>query len=155
MIAIENKWLSEGIWWIVTGVVTIFILYPIIYYKLDYPFFKTNTLFIFCFFIFIRWILFWHLTPYARYQWLKLALIFLMIPASFLLSYEFSDFKNYLDEIGLQQMVENLSESDQLSMAKYIRTEMIFFSICCLINSFLVPLKLIWNIWKQHNLNTV
>lgn len=78
-----------------------------------------------------------------------------MFPVLFLLSYEFSDFKNYIDEVGLQELVTHLKSSEQDAMTKYIRTEFIFFSICCIINGFLVPFKLIWNIWKQHNLGSV
>ncbi|MEO6190867.1 MAG: hypothetical protein ABIO44_11380 [Saprospiraceae bacterium] len=155
MQSIHNKWLSEIIWWVLTGILAMLILYPIYYFKIDYPFYKNNIIFIFGFFIFLRWVLLWHLTPYARYQWLKLIIIFTNIPLIFYLSYEFSDFKNYIDEVGLQDLVEKLKDTEQFAMSRYIRSEMIFFSICCLITGFLVPPKLIWNIWKQYNLDKV
>lgn len=151
----SKKWISELIWWLLSITVACLFLFPIYYYRIDYPFYRNNFIFIFGFFLFIRWVLFWHLTPYARFQWLKLIIIFSIIPGLFLLSYEFSDFKNYIDEIGLQEMVHDLPEQEQLGMSTYIRSQMIFFSICCLINGFLVPFKLIWNIWKQYNLNQV
>jgi len=151
----ENKWWSELIWWLVTAIVASLILYPVYYYKIEYPFYVQNLIFIFGFFIFFRWVILWHLTPYARWQWLKLVIIFTLIPMLYFLSYEFTDFKNYIDDVGLQELVTNLNEVDQTSMASYIRTEMVFFSSCALICGFLVPFKLIWNIWKQHNLNQV
>lgn len=152
---IQHKWISELIWWLSIAVISFLILYPIYYFKIDYPFYRNNILFIFGFFIFLRWVILWHLTPYSRFQILKIILIFIMIPLVFYFSYEFSDFKNYVDEIGLQDLVINLSPDDQIAMTKYIRAEMVFFSICSLILGTLVPPKLIWNIWKQHNLNTV
>ncbi|NOT36856.1 MAG: hypothetical protein HOP11_05720 [Saprospiraceae bacterium] len=155
MIVRNNKWLSEIIWWLSTGIICLFFLYPIYYYKIEYPFYKNNIIFIFGFFIFLRWVLLWHLTPYARWQYLKLTIILIIAPILFYFSYEFSDFKNYIDEIGLQEIVTHLKPEEQVAMTKYIRTEMIFFSVCALINGVLVPFKLIWNIWKQHNLNTV
>lgn len=130
-------------------------LFPIYYYKIDYPFYKINILFIFGFFIFLRWVILWHLTPYARWQWMKVIIVLVIFPILFLLSYEFSDFKNYIDEVGLQDLVIHLKTEEQAAMIKYIRAEMIFFSICCMINGFLLPFKLIWNVWKQHNLNQV
>ncbi|MEP7195098.1 MAG: hypothetical protein ABI851_01170 [Saprospiraceae bacterium] len=151
----SHKWYSELIWWFGATLIAILILYPIYYFKIEYPFYRNNVIFILGFFIFFRWVLLWHLTPYARQQWFKLILIFVMLPLVFYFSYEFSDFKNYIDDVGLQELVFNLSPDDQVAMTKYIRTEMLFFSICSLILGILVPPKLIWNIWKQYNLNTV
>ncbi|MCC6816116.1 MAG: hypothetical protein IT267_06860 [Saprospiraceae bacterium] len=151
----RHKWISEIIWWNTSLLICGLMLYPIYYYQIDFPFYYNNILFILGFFIFLRWVLLWHLTPYARWQWLKLIIILSMFPVLFLLSYEFSDFKNYIDEVGLQELVTHLKSSEQDAMTKYIRTEFIFFSICCIINGFLVPFKLIWNIWKQHNLGSV
>jgi len=91
------------------------------------------------------------LTPYARIQILKIALIFLMIPIFFYGIYAFSDFKNFLDEVGIQEILNDIPEREQISMAIYIRSQMVFFSISCLIGILLIPFKLIWNIWKQHN----
>lgn len=142
---------SEGIWWFFSILLSIIILFPIYYFKIPYDFYLSNLLFIIGFFIGLRWLFFWHLTPYARIQILKIALIFLMIPIFFYGIYAFSDFKNFLDEVGIQEILNDIPEREQISMAIYIRSQMVFFSISCLIGILLIPFKLIWNIWKQHN----
>ncbi len=111
--------------------------------------------FILGFCIGMRWLFLWHLTPYARFQILKIALVFIMLPTFFYGIYAFSDFKNFLDEVGIQEILNDIPEREQISMAIYIRSQMIFFAISCLIGIILIPFKLIWNIWKQHNIGEV
>ena len=66
-----------------------------------------------------------------------------MLPTFFYGIYAFSDFKNFLDEVGIQEILNDIPEREQISMAIYIR------------RIILIPFKLIWNIWKQHNIGEV
>jgi len=146
---------SEIIWWLFSILFTIIILFPIYYFKIPYDFYLSNFFFILGFCIGMRWLFLWHLTPYARFQILKIALVFIMLPTFFYGIYAFSDFKNFLDEVGIQEILNDIPEREQISMAIYIRSQMIFFAISCLIGIILIPFKLIWNIWKQHNIGEV
>ncbi|MGB5030754.1 MAG: hypothetical protein WBO76_01505 [Saprospiraceae bacterium] len=152
---VKNLWFNEFLWWLISLIMAICILYPIIYNNLTYEFLWPNFLFILGSITFTRWLFFWHQTPYAWYQLIKIAIIFIMIPTVFICINYFSEFKNFIDEIGLQEIVSNLKSEDQAAMSLYIRNEMILFSISCIISGICVPFKLIWNIWKQYNLGQV
>jgi hypothetical protein len=78
-----------------------------------------------------------------------------MIPVIFTGINKFYDFRNFLDEIGIQELVSNFNENEQRSLSIYIRSEMIFFGTAFIISSILIPFKMIWNIWKQINRNEV
>lgn len=151
----RHLWLIELVWIVISMVTAGLVLFPIYIYDVSYTFTQMNVLFVFGFISFSRWLFLWRFTPYAWNQVFKLVLIFLMIPVIFTGIDQFYKFRTYLDEVGLQDMLAGLNqiESDKLSL--YIRNEMIFFGTAFVITAILVPFKLVWNIWKQHNLNVV
>lgn len=151
----RNVWFVEVIWIFISLILSIVVILPILMYGVDYPFTKINLMFVFGFITFSRWLFLWKFTPYAWNKRLKLALIFLMIPVIFIGINKFYDFRIFLDEIGIQELLTELNEQEQRSLTIYIRSEMIFFGIGFIISSMLVPLKMIWNIWKQLNRNEV
>jgi hypothetical protein len=78
-----------------------------------------------------------------------------MIPVIFIGFNKFYDFRIFLDEIGIQELVSSYNENEQKSLSLYIRSEMIFFGTGFIISAMLVPMKMIWSIWKQYNRNEV
>lgn len=151
----SRLWLLEGIWWLMTCFIVFLVLLPILISKLAYPFLLHNIYFIGLSILWTRWLFLWSSTPYAWFKLLKLSLIFLMIPTVFMMIAYLSSFQNYIDEVGLQELVKELPEQDQDPMSKYIRTEMVFFGTSSIIAGILIPFKMIWSIWKQYNRNEV
>ena len=152
---LRNLWFIEGIWLIISSIISFMVILPIYLFGVEFPFIKMNLMFVFGFITFSRWLFLWKFTPYAWYKVLKLTLIFLMIPIIFIGINQFYDFRIFLDEIGLQELLSRFNEKDQKSLSLYIRSEMIFFGTAFVISSCMVPLKMIRSIWKQYNRNEV
>jgi hypothetical protein len=131
------------------------VILPIYLYQVEFPFYQINILFVTGFITFSRWLFLWRFTPYAWYKPLKLAMIFLMIPVIFIGINKFYDFKIYLDEIGIQELVTGYDEHVQHNLSVYIRSEMIFFGTTFIMTAIFIPFKMIWSIWKQYNRNEV
>ena len=143
--------IAELLWWIFAAIFALFVLLPIYYYDIPYSFYKSNTVFVLLFILFLRWLFFWKLTPYARFQYLKFALIILMMPVFFFSFETFYDFKALIDDIGLQEITSHLPIDDQEGIGNHIRSEMVFFSVATMICTVCLVPHLIWSIWKQHN----
>ncbi len=152
---IQNKWFAELIWILLSIFLSLIALIPMYVYQVDYPFVHINMLFIIGFVNFTRWLFLWKYTPYAWYIPLKLVLVFVMIPVIFTGFNKFFEFRIFLDDIGLQEILTQCSERDQRNLSLYIRSEMIFFGTAYILASSLVPFKMIWSIWKQYNRNEV
>jgi hypothetical protein len=81
-------------------------------------------------------------------RYLNLTLVFLSIPAVFLLVQEINLFQTYLDENGFLSIVGSLPREQQLSMMQYIRTEMLLFGVGSVIASIVFSLRLVLYLWK-------
>ena len=77
-----------------------------------------------------------------------MAVVFLSIPAVFLLIQEINLFQTYLDENGFLSIVGILPKDQQLSMMQYIRTEMLLFGVGSVIAGIVFPLRLVVYLWK-------
>lgn len=153
---LKNKiLLHEFSWWAASLGVAALFLSPVKFYEIPYLFYTSNTLFIVGAIQFCRWIFLWHLSPYA---WSIPFKIFLFFAASAIFFWglnEFYQFKGYQDEVGLQEILTHLNQSEQTSMFYYIRSQMVFWAISFLICCALVPPKVFWSIWKQINRHQV
>lgn len=124
---------------------------PMRMYGIEFPFTFLNLYFIGLAITFIRWLFLWKYTPYAWHIPGKLLIIGLVFS---LLVYGFDgfqQFKGYLQDTGLQQLVEHLSLDDQDRLTTYMRSEMIFWAIAFLVTGILLLPKIFWSIWKQIN----
>ncbi|HRI01668.1 MAG TPA: hypothetical protein PK006_11495 [Saprospiraceae bacterium] len=144
-------WAIELAWWLVAALFALLMVLPILQYNIPYPFLITHITYVAGFVLYLKLLFLWKKSPYSKYQWLKLILIFAMIPVVFFSIEALANFQNYLDEIGIQEMVKDLDESLQDGMALYIRTQMIFFGTACIICGIVLAPKMIWSIWTQHN----
>ena len=144
-------WAIELAWWLVAALFALLMVLPILQYNIPYPFLITHITYVAGFVLYLKLLFLWKKSPYSKYQWLKLILIFAMIPVVFFSIEALANFQNYLDEIGIQEMVKDLDESLQDGMALSIRTQMIFFGTACIICGIVLAPKMIWSIWTQHN----
>jgi hypothetical protein len=146
----------ELLWWAITCLVIGFVLYPI--YKLQpvqFPFWKTNIIFVIVFITVTRYIFFLKHTFLGYIQWLKVLVILLCIPLLFYLVEELHFFKDYMDKIGLEDKFEHLSLQGQTDIINYIDSEMIFFGVGSLISSVILPFRMLISFWRTHNRGTI
>jgi len=142
----------ELLWWLATFMVTAMVLLPI-YNSLGraFPFYAVNIIFIVVFITLTRYIFLLRHTFLAERPYFKLAIIFLCIPAVFLLVQEINGFQIYLDENGYESLVGSLVRDEQMPMLSYIRNEMLLFGVGAAIAATLFPLRLVLSIWRRYN----
>lgn len=151
----RQKILVEIIWWIATILLIIFILKPIYDYVPAYPFFWQNAMLIAAFVTFTRYIFHLRLSLIAKAKWIKVFIIGAAAIMFFIMTMAFGDFRNYLDEEGLQVLVDHLPFKDQTRIMSYIKSQMVFFSVGAIIAGLILPLRMIISLWRMRNRGTV
>ncbi|MFT6320242.1 MAG: hypothetical protein ACJAT4_001165 [Granulosicoccus sp.] len=145
----------ELVWWIFTAVIVIAVLFPIIKDVDDYPFLFTNILFITVFITFARYIFLLKHTFLANRQTLKVIIFFLCLPLFAYLVNELTSVRTFLDEQGIDTLVNNLAYENHWGFANYVKTEMYFFGAASLVVTALLPLRLLLSVWRNRNRGTV
>lgn len=145
----------ELVWWIFTAVIAIAVLFPIIKDVDDYPFLFTNILFITVFITFARYIFLLKHTFLANRQTLKVIIFFLCLPLFAYLVNELTSVRTFLDEQGIDTLVNNLAYENHWGFANYVKTEMYFFGAASLVVTALFPLRLLLSVWRNRNRGTV
>jgi hypothetical protein len=151
----KHKLTSEFLWLIVTGLLIVIVLFPIYEHKIRFPFYAQNALLIFLFVTFSRLIFFLPISHLARRKWIYLAIILAAPLFFFVVSTALGDFRNFMDEQGLQSLVDHLHVSRQTWIIRYIKHEMIFFGVGSIITGILLPFRLIISFWRMRNKGTV
>lgn len=151
----KQKTIAEIIWWIFTLLVIAIVLFPIWDNDIDFPFYFQNAFLIAIFITFTRYIFFLPLTFIARKKWIKVAIILSAVIFFFVMSTALSDFRNYVDERGLQTLVDHLHVTRQTRIIEYIKNEMIFFGVGGIITGIILPFRMIISLWRMKNKGTV
>ncbi|GJM35246.1 MAG: hypothetical protein DHS20C18_42470 [Saprospiraceae bacterium] len=141
----------EMIWWLITAIVVIVVLFPIQQTLSNYPFYRANIIFIVGFITFTRYIFLLRYTFLGPLQILKVAIAFLMIPTTFLLVQEINHFQLFLDEEGLDALVGELPFGKRENMVGYIRAEMLFFGTGVCIAAVVIIFRLLISVWLLRN----
>lgn len=147
----RQAWTLELIWWLSTCFLVALILFPIYTREIAYPFYPYNVTAIVAFLTFTRYIFLLRLTPFARNQWIKAALIFLLIPVLFFIGQGINYFQTYLDDNGPELLVGLLPKAEQESVLNYIRSQMLFFGVGAIVAGAIIPFRMIVSIWRQYN----
>ena len=147
----QLKLVFELVWWILTVVAVLAVMYPILRYVKNYPFYFINVLYIVTFITLTRYLFFMKHTFFAKWQRFKFILIILSIPFIFLIVQELHFFQTFLDERGEGVLVGNLPSSYRGRMIKYIYNEVLLFGVGSIMVSVAFPLRLILSIWRTHN----
>ena len=145
----------EIVWWIFTAVFVFAVLLPILKNVDNYPFLFSNILFIIVFITFARYIFLLKHTFLANRQILKVIIFFLCIPLFSYLVNELTSVRTYLDENGIDAVVQNLDYDNHWNFANYIKTEMYFFGAASLVVTALLPFRLLLSVWRNRNRGTV
>jgi hypothetical protein len=151
----KQKIIAELLWWVFTLLVIAIVLFPIWDNTKGFPFYGQNALLIAIFITFTRYIFFLPITFIARMKWIKVAVILTAAIFFFIMSTALSDFRNFVDEKGLQTLVTHLHVTKQTSIIEYIKNEMIFFGVGGIITGFILPGRMIMSLWRMRNSGTV
>jgi len=143
--------LLELVWWIVTALIVIGVLYPIWQSTVDYPFWTSNIVAIVSAITITRYIFLTEFTFLSKWKYFKVAIVSVTLPIVFLLIQNLSDFQAYLDEEGLDHVLKNLEGGNRESMFSYIRSQMLFFGTASIIATIVMPIKFTKSVWKNFN----
>ncbi len=153
----KMKWMLEGIWWIVTAILIVIIMFPV-WGKVDYPFKFFNVVSIVAFVTLTRHIFLLKYSLIAQQNTLKVVLLILCLPLAWFLIENMSNFQtflDYLDDTGWDTVFGEKPHEKQLEMYKYLRTEVSFFGTASLILCVLFPIRMVISVWRQRNRGTV
>lgn len=144
-------WQLEALWWIISGVFLLTILLPIFRSVENYPFTLINVLFILLFFHFSRNVVFLKYSALRMFFWLKFFLGLLTVPVLFIMVGQFGYFQTWMDEHTMTEYMPNLVYERQISLNKYIKNQMVFFSTGTIISGVLFVLRMMVSAWRQVN----
>lgn len=141
----------ELLWWLFTVVLVVAILSPLLINRIAFPFIWLNILFIVIFITFARNIFFLKHTLWARKTWPKVIILGGSVFLFLVIVTGIGDFNNFVEERGLQTLVDHLPPDRQYSMIRYIQTEAIFFGVGSAIATVLLPIRMLISIWRTRN----
>jgi hypothetical protein len=145
----------EMLWWGFTLVVAVGVLLPIWLQTHHFPFYIENLIFIVIAITFTRYAFLLRHTFIARMLWPKLFILAISAILIFVLIMALGDFTNFLDEKGLQLLVDHQPVHKQYRVIKYIQGEMIFFGVASVFSAFFLSLRMLISIWRMRNRGTV
>ncbi len=152
---VKHKINIELIWWAFTFILAAIIIFPIWINAPLFPFFYQNIILVAAFVTFTRYIFLLPTTLVARQKWIKGFVIAVSAILFFVLTTALSDFHNFLDEEGLQTLVEHLNVNAQTRIINYMKGEMIFFGVGSIIAGIILPFRMILSLWRVRNRGTV
>ena len=141
----------ELLWWLATFILAALVLLPIWRNAPTYPFFAENLFFIVAFVTFTRYIFLLRTTFIAQMKWIKVIIIAMAAIMFFVMSTGLSDFRNFMDEKGLQTLVDHLHVTEQTRIINYIKNEMVFFGVGSIIAGIALPVRMIMSLWRMRN----
>lgn len=143
----------ELVWWAVTALVVFAVLYPIHKAMYVWPFQGWNIVFIVALITLSRYIFLMPHTFIAKRQVLKIALLLLMFPVTFVLISGLNGFLTYVEDHTWESLTGHLPGQTRLSVESYIWGEMLFFGSGSIIAAPLFAARLMRSIWTLRNRN--
>jgi len=147
--------LLELIWWFVTAIVVFAILYPVNKAMNVWPFQGWNIFFVVVLFTLTRYIFLLKHTFLAKKQILKVVLMILMFPLTFILILGLNRFMVYIEENTWEPLTGHLPPLDKKSIETYLWTQMIFFGAGSIIAAPVFAIRLFISVWRTQNRGTV
>ena len=145
----------EILWWILTALIVWAVLQPIYKAMYIWPFRNANIVFIVVLFTLTRYIFLLQHTFIAYRQVLKIALLLLMFPLTFLLIEQLHTFLSYIDEQTWEPLTGHLPFSQQPAIEAYIWGEMLFFGVGSIIAAPVFAARMMMSVWRLRNRGTV
>ncbi len=152
----NKKILLELIWWVITAIIVILIIFPIYNTVGDkYEFYLPNIFLITLFVTFTRYIFLLKYTLFANNKKIKVVLIFIPILFFFYAMNSLFNFQDYIDKDEHIQMLSHLSPDKAIEISKYIKYQFLFFGTGGMLVIFLFPIRMIISVWRSINTNRV
>jgi hypothetical protein len=147
--------LLELTWWVITAVVVWAVLAPIDKAIFVWPFRTWNIIYIVALITFARYIFVLEHTFLANQQIVKIVLLLLMFPATFLFINGVSDFMSYIEQKTWDPLTGHLPALEKLATERYIWNEMLFFGVGSILSAPVFAVRMMLSIWRTRNRGTV
>ena len=145
----------EIIWWVITALVVVATQYPIHKAMYVWPFAGWNIIFVVTLITLARYIFLLEHTFIARRQVLKVVLLMLMFPITFVLINGLNQFLTFIEEKTWEPLTGHLPVADRRSIENYIWSEMLFFGAGSCIAAPAFAARMMLSIWRTRNRGTV
>jgi len=145
----------EGLWWMVTILIAVAVVFPIYFSTGPYRFMVQNIIYVVAFITFTRYLFLLPFTFLAKRQLWKQIFIFASIPLIFFLVQELNAFQTFLDENSMEAIIGSLPVKKANSIGQYLHAEMLLFAVGAIIAAVLLPFRLGLSIWRTRNRGTV
>lgn len=147
-------WL-ELIWWVITAIVVWTILYPVYKAMHVWPYEGWNIAFVVVSITLTRYIFLLRHTFLAWQQEVKVGLLLLMFPLTFIMVDALNDFMVYIEENTWDGLTGHLPPPDKRAIEDYMWTEMLFFGVGSCIAPPVFAARLFISVWRTRNRGTV
>ncbi len=141
----------ELLWWAITAVVILAVLWPIWSAGINWTFQFTNILFIVTLITFGRHIFTLEYSLIGRMQVLKAGIIVAMVPYVFYLVSHLNGFQVYIEEHVWDALTGHLDFASRKPIESYMWNEMLFFGAGSILSAVVLVGRLFRSIWAQYN----
>jgi hypothetical protein len=145
----------ELLWWVISFFVVWLVLRPIYEAMYFWTFKWTNILSVVVLLTLTRYVFLLKHTFISNQQVLKIALMFLMFPLTFLLVERVNEFLVFIEEQGWEPLTGHLPPSQQPAIQEYIWGEMLFFGVGSALAAPAFAIRMMLSIWRTRNRGTV
>lgn len=147
-------WL-ELLWWALTALIVWAVLYPINKSMHVWPFQTTNIAFVVIVVTLTRYTFLLKHTFLAWQQEIKVVLILLMFPLTFMTIDALNGFMVYIEENTWEELTGHLVAADQLAIEEYMWREMLLFGVGSVLAPPMFAVRLFMSVWRTRNRGTV
>lgn len=144
----------EIVWWLFTGIIVWAILSKIDKAMYVWPFRTLNIIFIVTLITLTRYTFLVGHTFLAKQQILKIVLLLLMFPVTFLLIDKINGFMSYIEEQTWEPITGHLPPFEKMDMEHFIWNEMLFFGVGSIIAAPVFAVRMLISVWRTRNSGT-
>ena len=145
----------ELLFWLVTALIALGVLYPIFSTFNGFPFLWKNILVIVVFVTYTRYTFLWQHTLLPTSNIFRAAILLITIPLVFKMIENVNGFQLYLDNEGYDAFMSTLkteiSQERKINLLNYIRSEFVFFSTGAIVSALALPIRIIISFWRTRN----
>ena len=141
----------ELIWWFITALIVIGVLYIPQNSLNEWPFLWWNVLFIVVMITLSRYIFLLKYTFLGKQQELKIALMLFGFPLVFTLINGLNAFMRFIEDKTWEPLTGHLLLEDKLATESYIWSEMLFFGVGSIIVTPIFMVRMIASVWLYRN----
>lgn len=147
----NNKIKLEIVWWLITAVLLVTLMFPIWKGFPQFPFHNTLIVFILCFITFTRYAFLLKYTFLANWEKGKILFVLLTLAIVGLLLFQIQDFNVWYDNGDPEQLLSNAPATDKESLLNYIKSIYLFFAVGSIVSAVLLGGRLLTSVWRLRN----